>query len=295
MSQLKKPPACPLCGHEGARQSWLGSTWYRGREFPYVECTQCGSLFCDPMPDEAVLRIMYGPEYTQEGDGFLYVEDPKEPNRVLEILARQQAGIFVDYGCRNGELLVEAKRIGWHAFGVELDTEVAHKTQANTGCRIFTSPNNAADFPQADVLHLGDIIEHLTQLDDQFPEVLELIKPGGLLLAQGPLENNASLFTFAVASVRKLRPSRRTEMAPYHVLLATSQGQRDFFRRFGLEEIEYKLREVSWPAPVGLALSNLKNPRTVAMLGLRRLSKAVSALRPSKWGNRYFYAGRKTD
>ena len=245
------------------------------------------------MPDEALLRIMYGPEYTQEAGG-LHVEDPKEPKHVLEILARQQAGIFVDYGCGNGELLVAAKRMGWQAVGVELDAEVAHKTQANTGCPIFTDPNNAADCPQADVLHLGDVIEHLTKLDEQFPEILALLKPGGLLLAQGPLENNASLFTFVVASARKLRPSRRTEMAPYHVLLATSQGQRDFFRRFGLEEVEYKLREVSWPAPVGLALSDVKNPKTVATFALRRLSQAVSALRPSKWGNRYFYAGRKT-
>jgi len=245
------------------------------------------------MPDEAVLRIMYGPEYTQEDDGSLYVENPKEPNRVIEILGREQAGIFVDYGCGSGGLMVEAKRIGWQAFGVEFDPEVAHNVERNTGCRVFTDPNDATDFPQADVLHLGDVIEHLTRLDEQFPEVLELIKPGGLLLAQGPLENNASLFTFALASARKLRPTRRTEMAPYHVLLATSQGQRDFFRRFGLEEVEYKLREVSWPAPLGLAVSDLKNARTVAMFGLRRVSKAVSALRPSKWGNRYFYAGKK--
>jgi SAM-dependent methyltransferase len=244
------------------------------------------------MPDEAVLRILYGPEYTQSDGGALYAENPKEPNRVLEILAGQEAGIFIDYGCGNGELLVEAKRIGWQAFGIEVDAEVAHKVETNAGCRVFTNPNDP-DLAQADVLHVGDVIEHLTQLDAQFPEILALVKPGGLLLAQGPLENNASLFTFALASSRKLRPARRTEMAPYHVLLATSQGQRDFFSRFGLEEIEYKLREVSWPAPVGLAMSDLKNPRTVAMFVLRRVSKAVSALRPSKWGNRYFYAGRK--
>jgi SAM-dependent methyltransferase len=244
------------------------------------------------MPDEAVLRIMYGPEYTQ-GDGeSLYAENPKEPNRVLEILAAQQPGIFIDYGCGSGELLVVAKRIGWQAFGIEMDAEVAHKVETNTGCRVFTDPHDP-DLAQADVLHVGDVIEHLTQLDTQFPQILGLIKPGGLLLAQGPLENNASLFTFALASARKLRPARRTEMAPYHVVLATSQGQRDFFRRFGLEEIEYKLREVSWPAPVGLSVSDLKNPRTVAMFVLRRVSQATSAFRPSKWGNRYFYAGRK--
>ena len=96
------------------------------------------------MPDEAVLRIMYGPEYTQDDGGSLYVENPKEPNRVLEILAGEPAGIFIDYGCGNGELLVEAKRIGWQAFGIEFDAEVAHKAETNSGCRVFTDPNDAA-------------------------------------------------------------------------------------------------------------------------------------------------------
>jgi SAM-dependent methyltransferase len=242
------------------------------------------------MPDESVIRIMYGPEYTQDDGGSLYVENPKEPNRVLEILKSEPIGTFVDFGCGSGELLVEAKKLGWNAIGVEFDPEVARRVEEKTGCKVVTDPNL-----QADVLHLGDVIEHLTDLDHQFPPVVELIKPGGLLLAQGPLENNASLFTFVLASARRLRPKRKTEMAPYHVLLATAQGQREFFRRFGLKEVEYTLREVSWPAPIRLAISDLRNPRTVAMFSLRKLSKGISALRSSKWGNRYFYAGRVSD
>src|SRR6185503_14816261 len=100
--------------------------------------------------------------------------------------------------------------------------EVAKRVETNTGIKVVT---NSADLPPADVLHIGDVIEHLTLLDKQFPAVLELIKPGGLLLAQGPLENNSSLFTSALAFARRVRANRRTEMAPYHVLLATSQGQ----------------------------------------------------------------------
>jgi SAM-dependent methyltransferase len=280
---------CPLCANDQSTPSWLGSTWYRGQEFPYVECSRCHSLFCQPMPDESVLRVMYGADYTQDDGGSLYVENPKEPNRVLEILKSQPSGTFVDFGCGSGELLVEAKKLGWNAIGVELDAEVAKRVAEKTGISVVTELTG----PAADVLHLGDVIEHLTQLDKQFPAVLDLIKPGGLLLAQGPLENNASLFTLALSKMRQFRGDRRTEMAPYHVLLATSQGQREFFKRFGLEEVEYTLREVSWPAPVRLSLNDLKNPRTTAMFSLRKVSKAVSALRPANWGNRYFYAGRK--
>lgn len=245
------------------------------------------------MPDDETLQIMYGADYTQDDGAALYVENPKEPNRVIETLKKNPPGVFVDYGCGGGELLIEAKRLGWKAFGVELDREVAARVEATTGIRVFVGPHNNPEFPLADVLHLGDVIEHLTRLEEQLPQILELIKPGGILLAQGPLEANTSFFTFVLSTSRRLRPAKRTEMAPYHVLLATSRGQREFFKRFGLEEIDYTLREVSWPAPVGLASSDLKNPRTVVLFALRKVSKTLTSINPTKWGNRYFYEGRK--
>ncbi len=284
--------ACPLCGDARAGASWLGTTYYHGREIHYAQCAACGTLYCAPMPNAATLAEMYGPDYTQEGGGG-HVENPKEPERVVAWLKQLTPGTFVDYGCGGGELLTAATGAGWQAVGVEFSDEVARQVSARTGARVFTRPHERADFPLADVLHLGDVIEHLTRLDEQMPEILRLVKPGGLLLAQGPLEANTSLFTFALATARRLRPHRRTEMAPYHVLLATAQGQREFFRRFGLTEVEYRLREVAWPAPSGLERADLLRPRTVGLFALRRCSQTLSALRPTRWGNRYFYAGRK--
>src|SRR5215203_6092630 len=107
------------------------------------------------MPDEVLLHFMYGADSKKDDGSSLYVENPKEPNRVLEILARDPAGTFVDYGCGNGELLVEATKLGWNAVGVELDQKVALKMEGTTGLRIFTDPNTASDFPAADVLHLA--------------------------------------------------------------------------------------------------------------------------------------------
>jgi SAM-dependent methyltransferase len=245
------------------------------------------------MPDAAVLTEMYGVDYTQEGGAGAHVENPKEPERVVDWLSKLEPGTFVDYGCGEGHLLTEAKHLGWNAVGVEFSDEVARAASAKTGQAVFTRPHERSDFPLADVLHLGDVIEHLTRLDEQMPDILRLLRPGGILLAQGPLEANTSLFTAVLASVRRLHSNRVTEMAPYHVLLATGRGQREFFRRFGLEEIEYTLREVAWPAPTGLMLSDLRNPRTVGLFALRCISRVVSALHPTQWGNRYFYAGRK--
>ena len=83
---------CPLCGHAADRPSWLGSTRYRGRDFPYVECPSCHTLYCKPMPDGATLAAMYGVDYQS---GFAHdeaIEDPKEPGASWSGSARSEGG-----------------------------------------------------------------------------------------------------------------------------------------------------------------------------------------------------------
>jgi hypothetical protein len=147
--------------------------------------------------------------------------------------------------------------------------------------------------PQADVLHLGDVIEHLTDPDGEMPKILQLLKPGGYLMAQGPLEANATLFTALLKVSKRLRGSRVAEMPPYHVVLATADGQRSFFRRFGLAPVQFSMREVAWPAPARIELADLARPRVVGLFTARRVSQALSALQPHRWGNRYFYVGQR--
>ena len=284
---------CPLCAHPQARPSWFGSTFYRGQELPYVECLECGSLFCDPMPDEQMLAQMYGPEYQaifQKDDD---IGDGREVRGIFRWLDRLGGGTFIDYGCGTGELLTRLAGLNWRRVGVEFDPEVAARVERVIGVPVTSDPAflfEGGAFP-ADVLHLGDVIEHLTDLDRQLPEILRLVKPGGVLLAQGPLEANPNLFMFALRLRRQGR-RKRTEGAPYHVLFATARGQRALFRRFGLEELEFSVSEIPWPAPYRLSRSVVKSPRALAFFLLRRISQAVTRLRPGRWGNRYFYAGR---
>lgn len=245
------------------------------------------------MPDDDTLGQMYGPDYGTSFDADQTIYDSKEPVRAIEWLKKLKPASFLDYGCGAGSMLIEAKKLDVQVLGVEFDDEVVRAVGKQTGAKVMSHTQaNALDNPLADVLYLGDVIEHLTKMNRQMPEILKLINPGGVLMAQGPLEANATLFTRVLRLTRRLRPSRRTEMAPYHVLLATAKGQRILFKRFGLEELEFSISEVAWPAPNKLSLSNLKQPRLFGLFLLRRASQAISALRADQWGNRYFYVGR---
>jgi SAM-dependent methyltransferase len=236
---------------------------------------------------------MYGPGYSISfSNHHAGITDPKQPQKVVQWLHSHTPGVFIDYGCGDGQLLREAGNFGWQAIGVEFDGQVAHGTAQRTGAKVVALSEIHDLKCKADVLHLGDVIEHLSDPDRQMPEILNLIKPGGVLLAQGPLEANGNLFTFAVRATRRLRRSRPTEMPPYHVLLATAAGQKRMFQRLGLDLLEYSIHEVAWPAPTRIFVTDLLSPRPMLLFLLRRMSQTVSRFRPAQWGNRYYYAGR---
>ena len=249
-------------------------------------------MFVDPMPDRDVLAQMYGVDYGEERPPDPAVENPKEDARVIQLLAERPSGHFLDYGCGRGLLLEGALDAGWQASGVEFDPAVASLVASRTGCTIV-SEAEVDELPpgEVDVLHLGDVLEHLTDLDHDFPRILRLVRPGGLLVAQGPLEAQPHLFFAALRLWRAIRPPRPATIPPYHASLATAAGQRALFDRFGLHTQTFDVREVGWPAPTRLTRDVRRSPRRLGLLALRRLSQQATRLSLGRLGNRYFYVG----
>lgn len=286
---------CPLCEGAHFEPSWFGSVLFEGTRYGYVRCVDCGSSFCEPMPSDATFARMYGPAYAEAGDPDPGVTDPKEPERILAWLARREPGVFVDFGCGSGSLLLSAGRLGWTPVGVEFDAEVTRRTEDHAGHPVLQGLRGlrASKWVPADVIHLGDVIEHLPAPLLILRELERLLKPGGLLLAQGPLEAGPCLFTAVLRLARRARSRPATQMPPYHVLQATVEGQRRLFGKLETEEIEYSLSEASWPATDCFRAKDVRHPKTLALFLLRRVSQAVSSLQPKRWGNRYVYAGRR--
>ncbi len=244
------------------------------------------------MPDDETLAVMYGEDYAR----FFSIEESMSGaagvHETLAWLGQRKPGTLIDYGCGAGYLLREAGKLGWKAIGIEFDRRIAARTSNESGALVVTSLAALDADCEADVLHLGDVIEHLTAPDIHIPQILGRLKQGGLLVAQGPLEGNPNLFLAAVRLAKRFRRNKTMEMAPYHVILSSAKGQRAFFRRFGLEEMKFSIQEVAWPAPARISLRDLRNPRAAALFVLRRLSQLISSLRSDCWGNRYFYVGR---
>jgi SAM-dependent methyltransferase len=269
---------CPFCLSADFSPSWL-KLRYLGRLYTYLECRECGSLVCDPMPDADALKSMYGADY---------FEDEPTPERFRHVLAHLngERGVLMDYGCGIGSLLALAAEKGFTPIGVEFHPDVVRSL--NERGFMVVLPDEECE--PADVLHLGDVIEHLTDINAQLPAILSRLKPGGTFIAHNPLEGNMNLFARAIKLSRRLQGE--FEDAPRHVTLGTTEGYRRLFERFGLTELVFEVTEVPWPAP-----ETFRDGRSVRQLGLyaiRRLSQFVSRIRGVyKFGNRLLYVGRK--
>ena len=113
------------------------------------------------MPGPDVLKAMYGLEYETSFDGEDSTQDPKEPSRVIELLEKTPKGVCLDYGCGGGDLLVEAGSRGWSVLGIEFDESRARATAERTKLKCVTRDDDSVGARCADVIHLGDLREHL--------------------------------------------------------------------------------------------------------------------------------------
>ena len=260
----------------------------------YIRCRQCGSRSLDPMPSNQELAKLYSAEY------FAKSEDDQEETFVhnhgwvLENLPNPEDGLFVDIGCGDGELLRSATARGYDVLGFDVDEASAEAAKIASGCMIRTFSELSLFAGQASAVHFGDVLEHVADPESLVREAMLLLRPGGLVLAQGPLEANRSLFNIALAVAAICRRSVPVTTPPYHVHLVSSRGQEGLFQRLGLETLKYRLSDISWPAPSEFRFRLIRDPRRLALYLCRRISSAVRPLVPQVLSNRFEYIGRHT-
>jgi len=228
-----------------------------------------------------------------------YMEDPETHGEdaslakfveVLDFASRQRKGVFIDYGCGDGKLLAKLHTLGWDVLGIDFNTDYA-SSLSDKGIKVI-GPDEPTNI-RADILHLGDVLEHLIDLETELPKILDLLKTDGYFVAHGPLEGNHNLFYEAMRFGKRFKKNR-TRMPPHHVTLSTTRGQKALFCRNGLREITFHATEIAFPASPNLSPNDFRHLRKTLLFFLRKVSQAATKIRLGA-GNRYFFIGRKTD
>lgn len=148
------------------------------------------------MPSESELQEFYKNQYYTSHKPN-YVSDDRRDSAYLDIAFRDRLRVFerytsgrnlLDIGCGAGDFGGFAVRHGWHVTGVEPAPDAA-RMAGERGCEVFIG--NLAEFTsqnsdQFDVVHLKNVLEHLTDPRDVLLSVRKCLKPGGLMYLEVP-------------------------------------------------------------------------------------------------------------
>jgi len=206
---------CQCCG--GVRRESVA----RQRGWTLLRCPDCGLVFVSPQPTAAQLSALYtqsaGYFATAEADLSTTSAEPATRLHRRLLAAGITGRRFLDVGCATGRLIYHMARLGWQVTGCDINPDAAAVARAH-GLDVSKGALEELPFPDAffDVIHMGDVLEHLPHPRQVLLTARRLLRHGGLLVLRTP---NADC-GFARATLRLSRwlgLPWAWSAAPYHL------------------------------------------------------------------------------
>lgn len=185
---MKKANYCILCGSSESKSLYLSSErmFGFGGNFSVKKCSKCSLVFLDPQPSQLQLK-----KYYPSKQYYIYNRSTKKgpieiirnylvahyysPNflsffistfikNVPAMPSYVQNGKILDLGCGTGDTLVLLKKLGWNAYGMDIDEHAisAGKKRGLSNLKLGTY-REIDKYPDNffDAIRLYHVIEHL--------------------------------------------------------------------------------------------------------------------------------------
>ncbi len=273
---VKEVRPCPLCKGTSAVSAFPYAIQYLDDRYEYIRCTDCLSVYVDPVPSAQTFARMYSKSDYHDSH---YAEIESNHYDAAANLLKSHAppgAKVLDYGCGFGQFLRAVRSAGFTPIGVEFDTDAAIAAARNAGCRVYPIPEFAKEMSdtQFDVIHLGDVLEHLPDPTSTLNSLLHHIKAGGLLFVEGPLETNPSPVYWAARLFgtfkHALQPRFVGQGKPTHLFRTGGSQQLDFFKRVSpkLKLIHWEIYETGWPYANSGIIKNLISRVAIGLSGV---------------------------
>lgn len=247
---------CPICDGRAGQRAFPYAVHFAGHIFTYLRCSACRSVFVDPVPDAEVFVQMYDKSTYHD---IHYGDSINSPayGQSVDVLSNHVPARcrVLDYGCGAGGFLKACQECGFDVIGVEFDPAAARAVAETLGCPVMTVGEFDAADPgnQVDVIHFGDVLEHLPDPMQTLRDVLRCLRSGGWLYVEGPLEVNPSPVYYAALVFgvvkRRFTGGRIGAGTPTHLFRTHAAAQKHFFERLGLnyELVAWAIQETGWP------------------------------------------------
>ncbi|OGP92890.1 MAG: hypothetical protein A2156_10035 [Deltaproteobacteria bacterium RBG_16_48_10] len=253
---------CEVCGSD--QHQFLFEGWDRvfgiPGKFRLVRCKDCGLTFINPQPDSETLKAFYPDVYYASNpshyrdysrlrrevlEAYFGYESPPQGSPGLRLLKRIfllpfriryqhsipfiKGGKMLDIGCGNGTELYKLKRMGWEAYGVEMDEQASERARSK-GISVFTGDLFEAGYPDQffHVVRMSFVLEHLPHPRETLQEIQRVLVPQGRVYISiqnarslhywlfGPrwfsLDVPRHLFTFTPKTIQRLFSSLDLEL-----------------------------------------------------------------------------------
>jgi len=286
---------CPICGCLEYISSFPFLTLWNKKEFKYFKCTKCKSTFIDPIPDEDDFSSMYKKDAYHDTHYDKHDFDPYISS--LDWLSSRVVGNnlnILDFGCGSGHFLKVAKKRGFDCVGVELDNSVILSSANYSGSVVKSLEQVVSDSCEYDVIHLGDVFEHLPDPKKILRMLEKKLKKGGCFFIEGPLENNSSVVYLFILCAnllkRYLMLDRPNYYAPTHLIRTNKKSQRKFFlNKMQYFEIDFYLYENGWPYYIERSCKYSIGCYIKKTIGLCAILISNTWYLKNKWlGNRFY-------
>jgi SAM-dependent methyltransferase len=283
---------CLFCASEKIIDSPYENTLFNDKEFSYLKCGNCNLVYINPFPDNGDLEKMYPITYQGALAGspngcydwlFKDIEKTGKYNRIL------------DYGCGEGKFVLEAITKGYEVTGVEFNPELVKNLKLAFPQANFLSTSEFFENDELfDIIFLGNVLEHLTNPREMIQIFKRKLQVGGLLIMEGPLEDNFTLagaFRRMFFSIRK-KFGKKVGHTPWHIFFANYDNQLSVIENAGFEKLRYNVKENPWPFPG--KFSECKSTKNLFFFLIAKLSIIFGYFIP-KSGNVFTYIGRSMD
>lgn len=222
----------------------------------FYKCTECKGYSLWPKLENWEIQKLYSVNYIGDVGPASSVDYESDKarftklERYLTSISNPAEKLFLDFGCgASADTVILAKALGFQAFGAEVAEDTREQANLVSGCEIFFPDEINFGQHQFDIVFMGDVLEHVMDPILLLESAQKSLRPGGVLIIQGPLEGAITLSNFFVSLKARILFKCPSTFPPYHVSLARKSSIINMLRVRGLTTVDLQITEPYWPAP----------------------------------------------